>query len=310
MLVSSDGGNFEEAACWRASSRSDVSYEETILFKNVQSAKVVTIVMKGLMPWGYFGLSDVSLLTTGEEAFMIVKTSSSHDLEDCVIASGRGVSAQTCADAVAAGDGRDVFKFQDGNLIHSRSGLCVAFAGGVGGRIDLQDCVVVSRADDGRASWRLTAEGQLKLTRSGNYCFSVSFEQAAVSDCGDVSQNFAFAVVPEIPLNFAALAQDQAALLVATAARQRRLLSDLQAQLSGLGACKLTADSFAARRNVTKMPLGVFVAQRKNGHEDATMHAIGKIYSSMGLDMASMKQLIGESTNVLEAAHAKLSVSI
>ena len=309
VLVSSDGGNFEEAACWRSSSRSEVSYEETILFKNVQSAKAVAVVMKGPMPWGYFGLSDVSLVTAGEEAFMIVKSSSSHDLEECVIASGRGVSAQTCSDAVAAGDGRDVFKFRDGNLIHSGSGLCVALAGGAGNQVNLQDCVVVTRADDGRASWQLTAEGQLKLTRSGNYCFSVSFEQAAVSDCGDASQKFAFAVVPEMRLSVVAFAQDQAGLLVASAARQRRLLSDLQARISGLGACKFAASSFAAGRNFTKMHLGGYVAQRTNGRADAAINAIGKIYSGMGLDIASLKQLIGESSNVLETAHARLSPS-
>ena len=307
VLVSSDGGNFEEAACWRSSSRSEVSYEETILFKNVQSAKAVAVVMKGPMPWGYFGLNDVSLLTTGEEAFMIVKSSSARDLEECVTASGRGVSAQACSDAVAAGDGRDVFKFQDGNLIHSGSGLCVAFAGGVGDRVNLQDCDVVKRVDDGRASWQLTADGQLKLTRTGNYCLSVSSEQAAVSDCGHTLQKFAFVVVPEMPLSVVALAQDQASLLAATAARQRRALSELQAQISGLGACKFAANSFVAQRNFTNRTAGRYFAQPVSGRVDAAVDAIGRIYAGLGLDMESLKQLIGESSNVLETAHARLS---
>ena len=72
ILVSSDGGNFEEAACWRAASRSEVSYRETVMFERTQRVKAVSIVMKSPMSWGYFGLNDVKLLTSGDEAFMII----------------------------------------------------------------------------------------------------------------------------------------------------------------------------------------------------------------------------------------------
>ena len=55
MLVSADGGNFAEAACWRPASRSEVSYEDVIMFDVPQMVKSLTIVMKAPMPWGYFG---------------------------------------------------------------------------------------------------------------------------------------------------------------------------------------------------------------------------------------------------------------
>ena len=54
MLVSGDGGNFAEAACWRTASRSEVSYEDVLMFDAPQMVKSLTIVMKAPMPWGYF----------------------------------------------------------------------------------------------------------------------------------------------------------------------------------------------------------------------------------------------------------------
>ena len=63
VLVSGDGGNFAEAACWRSASRSEVSYEDVLMFDVSQMVKSLTIVMKAPMPWGYFGLNDVSLLS-------------------------------------------------------------------------------------------------------------------------------------------------------------------------------------------------------------------------------------------------------
>ena len=316
VLVSSDGGNFEEAACWRSSSRSEVSYKETVLFKDVRSAKAVAIVMKAPMPWGYFGLNDVSLLTEGDEAFMIVKgDASAHGLEECLVVSGRGISAQTCLDAVASGDGRDVFQFQGDNLIHSASGFCVAFAPGAGNQVNLQDCVAAARAQDGRASWELTAEGQLKLTRMGNYCLSVVAGRAAADDCSASSEKFVLAVVPELDLSAAESAHDQAILLAAAAKRQRRVLSDLQAQIPSLGACKFAVSSFVAPMNLTKwtgarsVEQQFHAGQKSKNRGEIAVEAVGRIYSAMGLDIANVVQLIGDSSTALEAAHAKLSHS-
>ena len=321
MLVSSDGGNFEEAACWRASSRSEVSYEETVLFKDVRSVKALTVVMKAPMPWGYFGLNDASLLTEGEEAFMIVSAAAPPSGEQCVAVSGRALSAQACLDAVAAGDGRDVFRFQGDQLLHVASGMCVALAHGDGNQVGLQDCAVASRAQDGRASWEPTADAQLKLTHMGNYCLSVVAGSAVARDCGeagaagDSSDKFLLAVVAELDLGAAAIAKDQALLLAAAAERQRRALSDLQAQLPSLDACKFATSFAALPTNFTKsaavhrVERRSFAATKSAGHDEAAVDAIGKIYSAIGLDISDVMQVIGESSNALEAAEAKLSHS-
>ena len=61
VLVSNNGGNFEEASSWRAASRSEVSYRETFMFERSQNVKAVSIVMKSPMPWGFCGLNGVQL---------------------------------------------------------------------------------------------------------------------------------------------------------------------------------------------------------------------------------------------------------
>ena len=316
VLVSSDGGNFEEAACWRSSSRNEVSYTESVLFKEVRAAKALAIVMKAPMPWGYFGLNDVSVLTAGEEAFMIVKGNApSQNLEECLVVNGQQISAQTCLDAVASGDGRDVFQFRDDNLVHAASGLCVAFAPDVGIQVTLQDCVVAARAQDGRAAWELTAAGQMKLTRMGNYCLGVVGGRAVADDCGATAETFVFAVVPELDLSSAGIAQDQAVLLAAATKRQRRFLNDLQIQIPSLGACKFAGFSFGAVTNMTKWTSTRSVGQEfhavqtSKSRGELAVDAVARIYHALGVDMANVVQLIGDTSTVMETAHAKLSHS-
>ena len=111
ILSSSDGGNFEEASSWRSASRSDISYVDTVMFDSPRAIKAVTIVMKAPMSWSYFGLNDVSLISSGGESFMIVSGGASGSDETCLIASGAQITTQSCLDAIASGDGRDVFEF-------------------------------------------------------------------------------------------------------------------------------------------------------------------------------------------------------
>ena len=315
VLVSSDGGNFEEAACWRTSSRNDVSYEETVLFNDIKSVRAVTIVMKSPMPWSYFGLNDVSLLTSGEEHFMIVNGAASPSGEQCLAVSGRGLSSQACLDAIAAGDARDVFRFQGDQLVHAATGMCVALSRGEGDRVGLQDCAVASRAQDGRASWELTSNAQLKLGRMGNYCLNVVAGTAFAADCGEAaggesSDKFLLAVVAEADLSAAGVAKDQAALLSAAAGRQRRVLNDLQAQLPALGGCKFAASLVRRPSNFSKtVAFPVLAARKSFGREEAAVDALGRIYSAIGLDIADVARLIGESSSVLEATEAKVAHS-
>ena len=57
VLTSSDGGNFQESAGWRKLTRTEPSFEDTVMFSEPVAAKAVKILMRGAMPWGYFGLA-------------------------------------------------------------------------------------------------------------------------------------------------------------------------------------------------------------------------------------------------------------
>ncbi len=63
--------------------------------------------------------------------------------EQCVVAAGSSVSLSSCANAVAAGDGSDVWSFSNGQLVSAASSKCMTLLGGDasdGGRVGLQDC--------------------------------------------------------------------------------------------------------------------------------------------------------------------------
>ena len=82
--MSSDGGNFEEASCWRQAARNGVAYRETLMFERAQQVKAVSIIMKSPMPGYFFGLSDVCPLTSGDEFFMVVIGERSAGAERCL----------------------------------------------------------------------------------------------------------------------------------------------------------------------------------------------------------------------------------
>ena len=119
-------------------------------------------------------------------------------------------------------------------------------------------------------------------------------------------------MVPEVDPSVAGLAHDQAKLLAAAAKRQRRALNALQLQIPSLGGCKFAVSSLVAETNVTKLTLTRSVGQHLHAMQksktsgEIAVAAIGRIYSAMGVDMADVVQLIGESSNALEAVEAKL----
>ena len=88
------------------------------------------------------------------------------------------------------------------------------------------------------------------------------------------------------------------------------MLNDLQAQLPALGACKFAASLALAPGNFSKALAPPLLAARKlTSREEAAVEAIGRIYSAIGLDIADVARLIGESSSALEATKGKLAHS-
>ena len=313
ILVSSDGGNFEEASCWRAATRSEVAYRETIMFGSEQKVKAVSIVMKSPMPWGYFGLNDVTLLTSGEESFMIVGGDRSNGAEQCLTVVGSEIVIDSCLDALAALDGREVFRFQQQRLVHVASGLCVAAAGDNTFHVELQDCAAGSVALAVRSVWQVTSNAQLKLPRMGNSCLTQRGGRPIVGECGMSSDRFFLAVVPEANLNDAFAVRSSAKLLIASAARQRSALNDLRALAPIVDSCRFV--SLAMNSTETSRLYNAKLSRKGDstmavaGEENFGAAVLQRVYVALGVETDEVLKLISDSSRALSEMRAKFSVS-
>ena len=309
-MASQDGGNFEEAACWQKPTGPDASLVETVMFESPQKMKVLSVAMRSPMPWKYFGINDVTLIVE-PYAFMLISGASSSLGELCLVARGSGLGTEPCLKAVAAGDGREIFKFNDVGQLVDAGAKCVTLVNGdvsMGGKLALETCPIAADADDGRSSWVITSAGQMKLDKLGDYCLDVSTQEPSVHACVDESINsadrFALAAVPEFDSHVSAASKSSASLLKATAGRQNRLLAKLQEASALLQACTLPSIATANRTTalVTLPKPGGKHVMASTGAADAAMAAIEQIYAAEDLDMASVQQLIVDTAEAIKKA--------
>ena len=68
------------------------------MFSEPVAAKAVKVLMRGAKPWGYFGLSQADAISS-PSPFMLVSGSPAAQ-EQCVVATGKGVAAKPCIDAM------------------------------------------------------------------------------------------------------------------------------------------------------------------------------------------------------------------
>ncbi len=180
LLVSPDGANFGEAACWRSSSRDDASFAEHVMFEIPTPVRAVTVIMRLPRAWGYFGLRSLSLIAEPGPA-MLVSGVTSPSGALCVVSASlhARVSLTPCLDAVANGIGHEVFLPSAGGALASatRPDHCLTLADGSaadGGQLVMSDCPAAAEVDDGRGAFEPTAPGQLKFSSMGNYCVSAA----------------------------------------------------------------------------------------------------------------------------------------
>lgn len=77
------------------------------------------------------------------------------------------MALETCAAAVASGDGREVFSLQaGGQILHVSDGKCLSVVGAAEGSD------VVFDGCDGAPQWEFTGNGQLRLDAPGDLCLS------------------------------------------------------------------------------------------------------------------------------------------
>jgi hypothetical protein len=296
VLVSVDGGNFEEAVGWRTNMRPEPSFEEAFMFSEVAPAKAVTILMRGSKAWGFFGIASATAIS-GPYPIMLVSGQAAVQ-EQCVIARMHGVTLQPCLDAIVAGDGSEVLMFVEGGQLQLVSGQCLAVVGGV---LSVEEC-------QGQTVWSLTADHQVK---HGNTCLSAtSNSELAAVDCADAAAEgadkfFEVAVSSHDPAATLAI-RSVGALLQAAAKRQRRLLDAMHAALPKLDRCSMA--SLGALSNIT-LPSSFSLSKhhhRLTSDRDEVMQAVRKISGHFGIGHGELSQLLLASSEALAAVSAKL----
>jgi len=303
VLTSPDGGNFEEARCWQASSRDGVSYEESVMFDSIRDVKAVTVAMRGPKEWQYFGINEVALISAQPEPFMLISGITSEAQEQCLAAQGSSLALQPCNAAIAAGDGQEIFQFNGEGQLQQMDGQCVILAGGAtsgGGSVGLGDCEQALRAGDGRSLWEVSPNAQMKMSAAGNYCLSQSGmgEGLLVQDCGEASGSidardkwFLSAVSDFDPAARAALGGYP--LLKAAADALGGVTADLQAASAGCA-------KSAVQVGKTTVLLETLAK--------ATLipDALAMIPAAAHTDMGSVQQVVDEARRAIAVAHASL----
>eukprot|EP00930_Biecheleria_cincta_P101144 TRINITY_DN9277_c0_g1_i2.p1 TRINITY_DN9277_c0_g1~~TRINITY_DN9277_c0_g1_i2.p1 ORF type:complete len:386 (+),score=95.00 TRINITY_DN9277_c0_g1_i2:60-1217(+) len=297
VLVSADGGNFEEAAGWRTNVRTEPSFEQAVMFAEVVSAKAVTILMRGPKAWGFFGIASATAIS-GPYPFMLVSGQAAVQ-EQCVVAKSHGVALQPCLDAIVAGDGSEVLTFSEGGQLQLVSGQCLAV---VGGLLSVEDC-------QGQSVWSLTADGQVK---HGNTCLSAaSNTELAAVDCAlavaEGADKFFEVAVASHDSTATLAVRSVGALMQAAVKRQRQLLDAIHTSLPKLDKCSL--GGLGVVRNIT-LPSSFLLSQHHlslAGGEDEVMQAVRKISGHFGIGHGELAKLLLASSEALAAVSAKLS---
>merc|ERR550537_343511 len=126
----------------------------------------------------------------------------------------------------------------------STSNDCAVLAASNGGHIQMTSCRNAQRAGDGRATFRATGTGQLRVVLGG-YCVFAKANGLAVQDCNSAGQSetaadkFFFIAVPEFDPTFADAARQSAQLALNSAERLEGLLGRLNEAVPMLASCTL-----------------------------------------------------------------------
>ena len=98
---------------------------------------------------------------------------------------GAALLLDNCAEAIALGDGRELFSLQgDGQLLSVPGGLCASV-----GENDIAEGAAVSFGKcDGGSQWEIQGNGQLRLKSVGDFCLT---QEGAAPGLRDVAANAA-----------------------------------------------------------------------------------------------------------------------
>ena len=287
VLTSPDGGNFQESVGWRTLTRTEPSFEDTVMFSEPVAAKAVKVLMRGAKPWGYFGLSHAVAISS-PSPFMLVSGSPAAQ-EQCVVATRKGVAAKPCVDAIVAGQGAEIFASSKAGQLQLADGHCLGI---VADKVALLDC------QDSQGKWEIAQDGQVK---QGNTCLVLTGSSVAAADCDDAvatgADKFFQVAVPAYDPAAPVAVKEIGVLLRASVQRQRALVTSLQRLVPKLGSCKRV--SLAVRHNWP-----VFV-QKSSSTRSAQGSLLAKVGADFGPGASELAAILAASADVMKLVAAK-----
>ena len=310
VLASGDGVNFKGVATWRTPAGDSAAGVETVMFEAAASVTAISIVMQVSSVAQFVGIAEVAPLVE-PTAFLLAGAAVEPGTGLCLVVRESSVAAGSCLAAIAAGDGREVYEFGEGQRIQSAAnGKCLVAAeghAGGGGRVALEDCHEAFDVGDGRFAWGPVAGG---LRHANGQCLGMVAGVANLVDCSADAEHtlggdaVALVAVPDFDATVVSSARDAATLLAAGLARQERLLAMLHRAVPASGGCKLEA----AALNGTHALTASSAIGRKTSTGAADAHgaaalAVANICGALGVDMQQVHAAIAGSEHALGAFH-------
>lgn len=293
ILGSVDGGNFEELLPWRKNLRSEPSFEESFQFPKSVNAKSVTVLMRGPMQWGYFGISTVTAFSDAFHFMLVSGLAGSTEM--CLTTEGRNLVAASCLEAIVSGTGKEIFNFASTRELQTNSGKCLTL---FGSSLSVSDCSLT-----GPTHWEATADGQI---RQGKNCLAVlPNSKVAVRDCDEVAGTdegklFQVAVPEHNPLTSAA-ARSMATLLNNAVHRQKHLLAKLEKSRLKCKGSSLVLSQFSQSPGITlaKSNSSMTAEDAQLYGPDATIAK--SIPVGLGLDLNGLSLVLSASRTALSS---------
>lgn len=184
ISVSSDGENFRDVVPFRRVSSMEAAFEEIYFFKRIEEATAIKLTLQNNIH-KFFGIREIRILGGGNPYFLLVSgITSEHEMclqveEGLMNTEYAPVILDSCINAMASGDGREIWKTNSNNQIisaFSNPPMCLSVVhmdNMEKSRIVLYDCLRALEDGDGKSNWIFESNSQIRLQGSSEaYCIS------------------------------------------------------------------------------------------------------------------------------------------
>lgn len=183
--VSSDGENFRTVIPYKRVSSYEAAFEEIYFFKKLEEVLAVKVHLKNSIH-KYFGIREVKLLGGGNPYFLLVSGITSNQEmclqveEGLINEENSPIVLDSCINALASGDGRELWKTNSNNQIISAFSdppkclVVLNLENLESSKVVLYDCLRALEDGDGKSNWIFESNSQIRLQKHGEASLCIS----------------------------------------------------------------------------------------------------------------------------------------